>query len=63
MAKPHYLWDDIQISKSGWNKDREVDVLISGKKEKLMYRVASCNGVKLCPVDSCDYVAPISAQR
>ena len=27
-ANPHYLWDDIQISKSGWNKDREVDVLI-----------------------------------
>ena len=22
-ANPHYLWDDIQISKSGWNKDRD----------------------------------------
>ena len=28
-----------------------------------MYRIASCNGVKLCPVDSCDYVAPVFAQR
>ena len=36
---------------------------MSGKKEKLMYRIASCNGVKLCPFESCDYVAPISAQR
>ena len=45
-ANPHYLWDDIQISKSGWNKDREVDVLLSDKTETLMYRIASCNGVK-----------------
>ena len=59
---PHYLWDDIQISESGWNKDREVDVLISDKSETLMYRIASCNGVKLCPSKSCDYVAPISVQ-
>ena len=62
-ANPHYLWDDIQISKSGWNKDREVDVLLSDKTETLMYRIASCNGVKVCPDESCDYAAPISAQR
>ena len=37
--------------------------MISGKREKLMYRNASCNGVKMCPFESCDYVAPISAQR
>ena len=54
---------DIQISKSGWNKDREVDVLLSDKTETLMYRIASCNGVKVCPDESCDYAAPISAQR
>ena len=59
----HFLWDDIQLSKSGWNKDRQVDVLLSGKREKLMYRIASCKGVKLCPVEACEYVAPISAQR
>ena len=59
----HFLWDDTQLSKSRWNKDREVDLTISGRKEKLLYRVASCNGVKLCPIDSCDYVTPISVQR
>ena len=51
----NFLWDDVQLSKSGWNKDREVEFTISGRKEKLMYRVASCNGVRLCPIDSCDY--------
>ena len=62
-ANPHYLWHDIQLCKSGWNKDREVDVFVSDKNETLMYRIASCNGVKLCLFGSCDHVAPISAQR
>ena len=62
-SDPHYMWEDMQISKSGWNKDREVEVMINGSSEKLMYRVASCNGVKVCPADSCDYVVPITAQR
>ena len=36
------------------DKDRlgiEVDVSISGKKEELIYRVSSCSGVKLCPLN------------
>ena len=48
------------ISKSGWKK---VEVTICGKSEDLMYRVVSCNGVKVCPVPTCDYVAPFTAQR
>ena len=32
-ANPHYLWGDIQMCKSRWNKDPEVDVSISGKKK------------------------------
>ena len=59
----HYLWNDIQISKGSWNKDREVQVKIGDTNETLMYRSSPCNGVKLCPGDSCDYVAPVSAQR
>ena len=62
-SNPHFLWDDIQLSKSGWNKDRRLDVEIGGKNEALMYRVSSCNGVKVCPESSCDYVVPFSAQR
>lgn len=63
VSNPHFLWDDVQISKGSWNKDREVTVTIAGKAEKLMYRVAPCNGVKLCPQKGCDYAAPMSAQR
>ena len=62
-SNPHFLLDDIQVSKGSWNKDREITVTIDGKVEKLMYRVAPCNGVKLCSQDGCDYVAPMSAQR
>ena len=63
-ANPHYLWDDIRyISKSGCNKDRDVDVLISDKSETLMYRIDSCNGVKSCPSKSCNYVGSISAKK
>ena len=59
----HFLWDDVQISKGSWNKDREVTMTIAGKSERLMYRVAPCNRVELCPSKGCDYVAPMSAQR
>ena len=62
-SNPHYMWEDIQISKSGWNTDREVSIEMHGTQEKLMYRVSSCNGVKACPVISCNYIAPITAQR
>ena len=55
-SNPHFLLDDIQVSKGSWNKDREITVTIDGKVEKLMYRVAPCYGVKLCSQDGCDYV-------
>ena len=56
------------MSKSGWNKDREVNVSISGnlRRKLVNVRVASIdmyNGVKVCALDLCDYVAPVSAQR
>ena len=28
----HYLWDDIQLSKGSWNKDRDIIMDIDGKK-------------------------------
>ena len=40
----HYLWDDRQLSKGSWNKDREIVVTIGGNEEKLCYGVAPCNG-------------------
>ena len=59
----HFLWDNIQVSKGSWNKDREITVTLDKKDEKLVYRVAPCNRVKFCPQEGCDYVAPVSAQR
>ena len=61
-SNKHFLWDDIQVSKESWNKDREITVTLDEKVEKLVYRVAPCNGVKVCPQEGCDYVAPVSAQ-
>lgn len=45
------------------NKGREVSVSIAGKRKKLFYRLAPCNGVKICPHQGCNYVAQMSAQR
>ena len=65
-SNPHFMWEDIQISKSGYNKDREITINFESDdhdEESLMYRIASCNGVKVCPEDSCNYVVPVLAQR
>ena len=60
------MWDDIQLSKGTW-RDREVKVSMIKEgiqgEATLMYRSAPCNGVKICSVKGCNYVAPMSAQR
>ena len=64
--KYHFMWDDIQLSKGTW-RDREVKVNLNNdgvqNEETLIYRSAPCNGVKMCPVKGCKYVASITAQR
>ena len=64
--KYHFMWDDIQLSKGTW-RDREVKVSMIKEgiqgEATLMYRSAPCNGVKICSVKGCNYVAPMSAQR
>ena len=37
-GKPHFIWDDIQLSKGKLNKDRRIDVDIDGEKVQLIYR-------------------------
>ena len=60
------MWDDIQLSKGTW-RDREVKVNLNNdgvqNEETLIYRSVPCNGVKMCPVKGCKYVASITAQR
>lgn len=55
-SNTRFICDDIQLS-------REVQVKIGDDNEVLMYRASPCNGIKVCPVEGCEYVAPVSAQR
>jgi len=45
---PHFLWEDIQLSKGKLSKDRLVELLIDNDMVQLYYRSAPCNGVKQC---------------
>ena len=62
----HFMWDGIQLSKGTW-RDWEVKVNLNNdgvqNEETLLYRSAPCNGVKMCPVKGCKYIASITAQR
>ena len=46
VSKPHFLWDDIQLSKGKLNPDRMVTMNINGIDEEVFYRMAPCNEVK-----------------
>ena len=62
-SNPHFLWNDIQLSKGQVNKDRLIQVEVGDNKESVFYRSASCLGVKVCPEVSCNYLAPIREKR
>ena len=59
----HFLWDDIQFSKGSLNKDRMIQTVIKNQNETVFYRTAPCNGVKMCTISGCTYVAPIREKR
>ena len=50
-GKPHFIWDDIQLSKGKLNKDRSIDVDIDGE---LIYCSSACNGIKKWLYYSCE---------
>ena len=62
-SNPHFLWNDVQLSKGQMNKDRLVQVEIGDSKEFVFFRSASCLGVKVCPEVGCNYTAPIREKR
>ena len=62
-SKPHFLWDDIQLSKGKLNPDRAVTVAINGKDEVVFYRMAPCNGVKVCSTPDCSHVQPFNSKK
>jgi len=54
-----FMWRDIQFSKGKLNMQRPIAINIDDKVEKLQYRMAPCAGVKMCPQESCGYIAAI----
>ena len=60
---PHFIWNDIQLSKGKLNKDRLLEMNVGGKKEYIYYRSAPCGGVKVCNEHSCNYVAAVREKR
>ena len=57
------MWDDIQLSKGTW-RDRDIKLTINDDEEiEIVYRYASCNGVKVCPEEGCTYVTSITSKR
>lgn len=63
QSNPHFIWDDIQLSKGTW-RDRDIKLAIeSEEKVDVVYRYAPCNGVKVCPEEGCGYVTSVSSRR
>ena len=62
-SKPHFLWDDIQLSKGKLNPDRMVTMNINGIDEEVFYRMAPCNGVKVCSASDCSHAQPLNSKK
>ena len=58
----HHLWVDNQFSKVKVN-NYKTTVDVDGKELKVVYCSAPCNGVKMCPVEGCNYIVPVKDQR
>ena len=56
-SEPHFMWSDIQMSKTSTTKNK-FKLQINSKEENLQYCLSHCNGVKKCA--ECDHVFPKS---
>ena len=52
-TNPHFMWSDIQLSKSSTSKNK-MSVKIDGQVEEFSYWMSQCKGVKKC--SECDHV-------
>ena len=59
-SKPHFLWDDIQLSKGKLNPDRMVTMNINGI---VFYCMAPCNGIKVCSAPDCSHAQPLNSKK
>ena len=61
--KPHFLWEDIQLSKGKLNPDRCITLNVDGSNESVFYRIAPCNGIKLCSATNCQHVQTRNSKK
>ena len=61
--KPHFLWEDIQLSKGKLNPDRCITLNVDGSDESVFYRIAPCNGIKLCSATDCQHVQTRNSKK
>ena len=62
-SKPHFLWDDIQLSKGKLNPDRMVTMNINGIDKEIFYHMAPCNGVKVYSEPDCSHAQPLNSKK
>jgi len=60
FSDPHFLWSDIQLSKTSTTKSK-LTMKIDSKVEGLNHWLSHCNGVKKC--EECDHVLPKSYSK
>ena len=61
--KPHFLWEDVQLSKGKLNPDRCITLNVNGKDEPVFYRIAPCNGIKQCSAPDCQHVQTHNSKK
>lgn len=60
--KPHFLYDENQLSKGHYN-DNPREVVVNGEKRHVRIRYAACQGVQKCSFPSCIFVSSNRAKK
>ena len=55
---PDFMYKDIQIGKGKARGNQTIELDVAGRKERMTYKIVSCNGVKVCPAEGCDHMVP-----
>ena len=55
---PDFMYKDIQIGKGKAQGNQTIELDVAGRKERMMYKIVPCNGVKVCPAEGCDHMVP-----
>lgn len=63
ISSPNAVWKDIQLSKNSSSGERKATVEVDGKLLPIIYRHATCRGIKMCSAKGCMKVFPNSLCR